>query len=36
MVAREIASPGYPFDETAAREWVEREVGSGPRDTKAR
>lgn len=34
-VAREIASPAYPFDETAAREWIEREVDSGPRDTKA-
>ena len=34
-VAREIASPDYPFDETAAREWIEREVDSGPRDTKA-
>lgn len=35
MVARELASPGYPFDESAAREWIEREVDSGPRDTKA-
>jgi pimeloyl-ACP methyl ester carboxylesterase len=35
MVAREIASPAYPFDEKAAREWIEREVDSGPRDTKA-
>ena len=35
MVAREIASPAYPFDEDAAREWIEREVDSGPRDTKA-
>ena len=26
MVAREIASPDYPFDEDAAREWIEREV----------
>jgi pimeloyl-ACP methyl ester carboxylesterase len=26
----------YPFDEHAAREWIEREVDSGPRDTKAR
>ena len=33
--ARGIASPGYPFDETAAREWIERAVDSGPRDTKA-
>src|SRR5215469_1004898 len=35
MVARELASPAYPFDENAAREWIEREVDSGPRDTKA-
>jgi pimeloyl-ACP methyl ester carboxylesterase len=35
MVARELASPAYPFDESAAREWIEREVDSGPRDTKA-
>ena len=35
MLAREIASPAYPFDEGAAREWIEREVDSGPRDTKA-
>ena len=35
MVAREIASPAYPFDEHAAREWIEREADSGPRDTKA-
>src|SRR5262245_14322000 len=34
MVARETASPAYPFDEDAAREWIEREV-DGPRDTKA-
>ena len=34
-VARGVASPGYPFDEDAAREWIEREVDSGPRDTKA-
>lgn len=34
-LARAIASPAYPFDESAAREWVEREVDSGPRDTKA-
>jgi pimeloyl-ACP methyl ester carboxylesterase len=34
-VAREIASPAYPFDDSAAREWIEREVDSGPRDTKA-
>jgi pimeloyl-ACP methyl ester carboxylesterase len=35
MLARALASPGYPFDEHAAREWIEREVDSGPRDTKA-
>jgi pimeloyl-ACP methyl ester carboxylesterase len=35
MLARELASPGYPFDEDAAREWIERDVDSGPRDTKA-
>jgi pimeloyl-ACP methyl ester carboxylesterase len=35
MLAREVASPAYPFDEDAAREWIEREVDSGPRDTKA-
>jgi pimeloyl-ACP methyl ester carboxylesterase len=35
MVARELASPAYPFDENVAREWIEREVDSGPRDTKA-
>jgi pimeloyl-ACP methyl ester carboxylesterase len=34
-LARAVASPAYPFDETAAREWIEREVDSGPRDTKA-
>jgi len=34
-VARGVASPAYPFDETAAREWIEREVDSGPRDNKA-
>src|ERR1700733_1161578 len=35
MLAREIASPAYPFDEEAARVGIEREAGSGPRDTKA-
>ena len=35
MLARAVASPTYPFDERAAREWIEREVDSGPRDTKA-
>jgi pimeloyl-ACP methyl ester carboxylesterase len=34
-VARGVASPAYPFDETAAREWIERAVDSGPRDTAA-
>ena len=35
MLAREVASPAYPFDEDAAREWIEREADSGARDTKA-
>jgi pimeloyl-ACP methyl ester carboxylesterase len=35
MLAREVASPDYPFDEDAAREWIEREADSGPRDAKA-
>jgi pimeloyl-ACP methyl ester carboxylesterase len=35
MLAREVASPAYPFDEDVAREWIEREVDSGPRNTKA-
>jgi pimeloyl-ACP methyl ester carboxylesterase len=35
MLARAVASPDYPFDEDAAREWIEREADSGPRDTKA-
>jgi pimeloyl-ACP methyl ester carboxylesterase len=35
MLAREVASPAYPFDEDAAREWIEREADSGPRDTGA-
>jgi pimeloyl-ACP methyl ester carboxylesterase len=34
-LARELASPAYPFDESAAREWIDREIDSGPRDTKA-
>ncbi|WP_236655371.1 alpha/beta fold hydrolase [Streptacidiphilus carbonis] len=34
-VWRGIASPGYLFDEAAARAWVEADVDSGPRDTKA-
>ena len=34
-LARAVASPAYPFDESATREWIEREVDSGPRDTKA-
>lgn len=25
----------YPFDEAGAREWISREVDSGPRDKKA-
>ena len=35
MIARELASPAYPFDENLAREWIEREVDGGPRDTRA-
>jgi pimeloyl-ACP methyl ester carboxylesterase len=34
-LARAVASPAHPFDETATREWIEREVDSGPRDTRA-
>jgi pimeloyl-ACP methyl ester carboxylesterase len=34
-VWRGIASPGYPFDEAAARAWVEAQADSGPRDAKA-
>ena len=34
-VARGVASPAYPFDEDAAREWIEREADAGPRDTGA-
>jgi pimeloyl-ACP methyl ester carboxylesterase len=34
-LARELATPAYPFNETLAREWIEREVDAGPRDTKA-
>ena len=34
-LARAVASPAYPFDETVAREWIEREADSGPRDTRA-
>lgn len=34
-VARGVASRTYPFDEDAAREWIERQVDSGPRDAKA-
>src|SRR6202167_2627851 len=35
MLARAVASPVYPFDEHAAREWIERDIDSGPRDTRA-
>jgi pimeloyl-ACP methyl ester carboxylesterase len=35
MLARAVASPAYPFDEDTAREWIEREADSGPRDTRA-
>jgi pimeloyl-ACP methyl ester carboxylesterase len=34
-VARGVASPAYPFDEVATRQWLERQVDSGPRDNKA-
>ena len=34
-LARGVASPAYPFDEDMAREWIEREVDCGPRDTRA-
>jgi pimeloyl-ACP methyl ester carboxylesterase len=34
-LARAVASPGYPFDEAAARERVERDQVSGIRDTRA-
>jgi pimeloyl-ACP methyl ester carboxylesterase len=34
-LARAIASPGYPFDEAAARVALEREVTSGVRDARA-
>jgi pimeloyl-ACP methyl ester carboxylesterase len=34
-LARAVATPAYPFDETATREWIERDVDSGPRDTRA-
>lgn len=34
-LARAVASPAYPFSETATREWIEREADSGPRDTRA-
>jgi pimeloyl-ACP methyl ester carboxylesterase len=34
-LARAVASPAYPFDEHAAREWIEREADTGPRDTRA-
>jgi pimeloyl-ACP methyl ester carboxylesterase len=34
-LARAVASPGYPFDEAAARGRIERDVVSGVRDTSA-
>ena len=34
-VARGVASKTYPCDEVAARRWIEQQVDSGPRDTKA-
>jgi pimeloyl-ACP methyl ester carboxylesterase len=33
--AQAIASPGYPFDETGARQRIERDLVSGVRDTAA-
>ena len=30
MLARAVASPAYPFDEAAAREWIEREADAAP------
>ncbi|HXO23319.1 MAG TPA: alpha/beta hydrolase, partial [Streptosporangiaceae bacterium] len=35
LLARSLASPGYPFDEDAARERITRDADSGPRDTRA-
>lgn len=34
-LARLLASPGYPFDESAARRRIERDVSSGVRDVAA-
>ncbi len=34
-LARMLSSPGYPFDEPAARERIERDRGSGVRDVAA-
>jgi len=34
-LARSVASPGYPFDEAAARKRIERDQVSGVRDTRA-
>ncbi|MEU5833440.1 alpha/beta hydrolase [Streptomyces diacarni] len=34
-VWRGVSSPGYPFDEAAARAWAEAQADTGPRDTKA-
>ncbi len=34
-LARALASPGYPFEEQAARERIERDAGSGVRDVGA-
>lgn len=34
-LARAVASPGYPFDEAAARARIERDTVSGVRDTQA-
>ena len=34
-LARALASPGYPFDEAEARDWIGRDVTSGVRDVGA-
>ncbi|QHF97617.1 alpha/beta hydrolase [Streptomyces sp. NHF165] len=34
-VRRGVASPGYPFDEEAARAWARAQADAGPRDTRA-
>ena len=34
-LARALSSPGYPFDETQALAWIERDTGTGVRDIGA-